>query len=189
MSTSYSNSLNYNTLDQALVDVGVGFSAAETHGVICGVSCVPDGENSTWIAEILEGADPEVSADSVAEMLISILESTRAKLTSTNFEFEPLLPADNEALEPRSVALGEWCTGFLFGLTLARGGSLESLPEDSREVLEDLTQFATIRTIDSDDEQEEAAFHELVEYIRVGVILISEELYASVVQATSPTLH
>ena len=189
MSASSYQGLDYPTLDCALAEIGAGISASETHGMICGVLCVPDAENTQWVAEIMSGSDPEANRDACAELLIAIYESAREQLGSTNFEFEPLLPDNAEALTQRSAALGEWCTGFLFGLTFAGTVSLESLPQDSREVVDDLTKFANIRATDSDDDKEEAAFVELVEYIRVGVMLISEELYAAAYQSTSPTLH
>ena len=137
----------------------------------------------------MDGIDPEVDPDTCTRLLAAIYELSRDQLTSSNFEFEPLLPDEHQVLAVRSLALGEWCTGFLFGLTMAGGVSLDTLPPDSREVVGDLSTFAHIRSTDSEDEDEEAAFLELVEYIRVGVMLISEELYTVAYESTSPTVH
>ncbi len=191
MSPSHYQRLDYTTLDQALADIGAGIGASEVHGIICGVSCVPDTEDTHWVAEIIDDVVTEVNPDLCAELLEAIYESAREQLGSTNFEFELMLPNEYELLDLRSAALGEWCTGFLFGLTFAGTVSLDSLPEDSREVVEDLSKFASIRATnsDDDDDEEEAAFLELVEYIRVGVKVISKDLYAAAHESTSPTLH
>lgn len=181
--------LDHFALDQSLSNIGTGISASEAHGIICGVACVPDAENTSWVGEIIDGSDPEIDSQACVELLVAVFESTREQLYSANFEFEPLLPDDDEALVQRGIALGEWCTGFLFGLTLAGTISLESLPKDSREVVADLTKFATIRATDSEGEEEEAAFLELVEYIRIGVILISEDFYEAAHKSLSTTLH
>lgn len=189
MSASHCQKFDYATLDQALADIAAGIGASEVHGIICGVLCVPDTDDTQWVEEIIEGADPEANSDSCSQLLLAIHESARDELASTDFEFEPMLPDEDEALAIRSIALGEWCTGFLFGLTFAGAVSLDSLPDGSREVVEDLSKFAGIRDTDRDDDEEEAAFSELVEYIRVGVILISEELYAAALEPATPTLH
>ena len=189
MAPSHYQELDYTVLDHALADIGAGMGASEVHGIICGLSCGPDTDDTQWVDEIIEGADPEINPDSCAELLLAVLESTREQLTSTDFGFDPMLPDEDELLGVRSTALGEWCGGFLFGLTFTGAVSLDALPDDSREVVEDLSKFASIRAINSDDDEEEAAFLELVEYIRVGVMLISEELYAMVHESTSPTLH
>ena len=189
MSPSHYQELDYTALEHALADIGAGMGASEAHGIICGVLCGHDTDDTQWVDEIIEGADPDINPDSCSELLLAILESTREQLTSTDFGFEPMLPNEDELLGLRSTALGEWCSGFLFGLTFSGAVSLDAMPDDSREVVEDLLKFASIRATNSDDDEEEAAFLELVEYIRVGVMLISEELYAMVHESTSPTLH
>lgn len=181
--------MNHFALDQALCEIGAGISASEAHGIICGVVCVHEDNTSPWVDEIIDGADPEIDVQACVDLLLVVFESTREQLISANFEFEPLLPDDDETLEQRGIALGEWCTGFLYGLTLAGTVSFERLPKDSQEVVEDLTKFAAIRATNSEGEEEEAAFLELVEYIRVGVMLISEDCYESAHQSNCSTLH
>ena len=189
MSASHYPTPDYSTLDEALAEIGSGLGASEVHGIICGVLCIPEGVNTEWLAEIIESTDPDANPDACAQLLLAVYASTQEQLASTSFEFVPLLPDDDENLGLRSDALGEWCTGFLFGLTFAGTVSFDCFPDESREVVGDITKFATIRASNSDDDEEEAAFMELVEYIRVGVVLISEELYAAADDSTSPTLH
>ena len=60
-------------------------------------------------------------------------------------------------------------------MSIAGAGDLDALPADSREIVGDLSKFAGIRG-GGRDEEEENAYAELVEYIRVGVMLINQEL-------------
>lgn len=189
MSPSHYQELDYTALDHTLADIGAGMGASEVHGIICGVLCGPDTDDTQWVDEIIEGADLEINSDSCSELLLAIVESTKEQLASTDFGFKPMLPDEDELLGVRSTALGEWCSGFLFGLTFTGAVSLDALPDDSREVVEDLSKFASIRATNSDDDEEEAAFLELVEYIRIGIMLIGEELHAMAHESTSPTLH
>ena len=90
----------------------------------------------------------------------------------------PLLPDDEEALETRTAALAEWCTGFLAGL-----GSVpvptEGWPDTVREIVADFGEIARAAVGEEDSpEDSEASYVELVEYLRAGTQLVHEELVA-----------
>jgi uncharacterized protein YgfB (UPF0149 family) len=52
-----------------------------------------------------------------------------------------------------------------------------SLPDAVGEMLEDLAQIARVDfDVDETDEEEQHAFADVVEYVRIGVLLINEEL-------------
>ena len=87
------------------------------------------------------------------------------------------MPDDDDALRERTESLGNWCGGFLSGLGLGGLPDPSQLPEEVAELLDDLGQIARVDfELDDADEQEQAAFAEVVEYVRVGVLLINEEL-------------
>ena len=67
----------------------------------------------------------------------------------------------------------------MFGLNWVGALGLDSVPRETQEIIDDLSKFATIRSSGADEDSEETAYAELVEYVRVGVMLISEELYSS----------
>jgi len=72
--------------------------------------------------------------------------------------------------------LVEFCSGFGYGLGLSSGGrDTASLPEDTREVIAD---FQSIESLDLDelDDSEDDAWQELYEFLRVGVLLVHEEM-------------
>jgi uncharacterized protein YgfB (UPF0149 family) len=71
----------------------------------------------------------------------------------------------------------EWCNGFTLGIGLAGIKDHKKLPEDSRELLPDFSEIGTSGHFDLEDESgSEEALAEISEYIRMGVLLINEEL-------------
>ncbi len=182
----------FERLEDSLRAAGVAMGASEAHGLMCGVMCASRPASHDWLGEILLESDAgDVHAEECRELLLAGYSHTALDLRSKQFDFHPLLPDDAAALDERSRALAEWCTGFLFGLNWAGVTPQQShLPDDTREVLQDLCEFAGIRAGVEDCEAEERAFCEIVEYVRVGVMLISEELAVlSGSPAGEPVVH
>ncbi len=90
-----------------------------------------------------------------------------------DFSFSPLLPDDDDSLQERADALGEWCRGFLLGL--GYGSNSADWPGECTEILRD---FVDITHLDPEasGEEDESAYAELAEYVRVGVQVIQREL-------------
>ena len=116
------------------------------------------------------------------------MQDTQQQLNDTEADFQLLLPDDEETLDARTVALADWCHGFTYGL--AMGGLKEDreLPEDTAEIIRDLTEIARA-DFDSGEasEADEEAFMHIHEYVRMGVLLITEELQP--VAQSEETLH
>ena len=72
--------------------------------------------------------------------------------------------------------MADWCSGFLYGFGSA-GDNVESrLSKDALEVLSDFSEVTRLRSDGEESESSEADYSEIVEYMRVGVMLIFEEL-------------
>jgi uncharacterized protein YgfB (UPF0149 family) len=168
-------SRTFDDLQRALVQSRALTDAAEAHGTLVGSLCASSCSLTDWLAEIL----PEGRADSsAAESLRAVFESTSGALVDGALAFAPLLPADDEPIGDRAVALGEWCQGFLYGLgTGVAVPEASSLPGDAAEVLRDMTEITHVDVDPEDDpESNEAAYAELVEFVRAGVQLLYEHL-------------
>jgi len=169
---------DFETLNDTLGSAGGSCGAAEAHGILCGILCAESQQSGTrWLAEVFPeikpGGQPEGCRDTMGELLA---ETFRA-LEEGQMDFLPLLPEDNEPLDQRTESLGKWCQGFLGGLGLGGLGEMKDrLPENVSEVMTDLEQIALAINGDGDEGQEEAAFTEVLEYLRVSVQLIYEEL-------------
>ena len=109
--------------------------------------------------------------------LEELLNSTRAQLVDEDMGLYLWLPDDDEILEERTVALSQWCSGFLAGLGSSGDASLEAMSDDANEALKDLEQISKAEVADTaESEDDEIAFAEIVEYIRIVILMIREDL-------------
>lgn len=150
---------------------------AECHGVACGLlSRDTEATLDAFIAllELLELVKtPEYNFKLSLEELLG---STRSQLADEDMGLSLWLPGDDETLEDRTYALGPWCNGYLAGLGAGGKGLLSALSDDANEAMKDLQQIATADVTDtSESEEDENAYSEIVEYIRVVVLMIQED--------------
>lgn len=151
---------------------------AECHGALCGLLCRAPESGASEFLQMLEWLRLlEAPTAMLRSALASLVDATRAQLADEAFGLELWLPDDGEPLEIRAAALGQWCTGFLAGLGSGVDGSLEGLGADGREALDDLRKIASAASAGDDaTEQEEVAFAEIVEYVRVVTLMLQEDL-------------
>jgi len=120
-----------------------------------------------------EGALPGTAAP----LLRGIYEQTRAALAGMQMQFELLMPEDDEPIERRTEALTLWCNGFVYGLGTSGAPDPERLPGDAGEIVRDLAHIMRAGVDEREGlEANEAALAELVEFVRVGVQVVFEEL-------------
>jgi uncharacterized protein YgfB (UPF0149 family) len=166
---------DYAEIEQLLTAERSLTEAAEAHGTLAGCLCaLADYSFQDWLREIL----PEGRADAAAaDTLYGLYTTTAAALEQTDMEFEPLLPSDAQPLAIRTAALAIWCQGYLYGLGSGSIPDASGLPGDVGEIVRDLTEITRAGVDDEQDEESnEGAYAELVEFVRVGVQLLYEEL-------------
>jgi uncharacterized protein len=166
---------NYTEIQRVLTEERSLADAAEAHGTLAGCLCAAIGYRfDDWLAEIL----PEGQAHPLArEILREVYTNTAGALEGAEMEFEPLLPADEQSIDARTEALAQWCQGFLYGLGTSVVQDEAGLPGDIGEIVRDLTEITHV-AVDSQQspESNESAYAELVEFVRVGVQLVFDEL-------------
>ncbi len=149
--------------------------AAEAHGTLAGCLCGASGYRfEDWLKEIL----PEGQAGAAARsQLREVFDATAGELIQPDMEFQLLLPEDEEPLAERTEALAQWCQGFLYGLGAGSIQDPAQLPGEVGEIVRDFVEIsrAGIGT-EGPDDSDENAYAELVEFVRVGVQLLFEEL-------------
>jgi len=170
--------VSYEHLQSALQRAGAPAGAAESHGAICGVICTGIEHDSLWISHLLGEPDGKAPDLDCVALLHSLAARSRRQLAVFDMQFGPLLPFDDAPLPERVDALGRWCQGLLFGLSLGRTReALERLEGEAAEVLRDVTEIARAGLESSGTgEADEQAYAELVEYLRVAVQILYEEL-------------
>jgi uncharacterized protein YgfB (UPF0149 family) len=166
---------DYDEIRQALSAARSTSEPAEAHGALAGALCASSGHRlEDWIGEILPGGGADVSANA---LLRELYEQTGRALNDGGMTFRMLLPDDEQPLDRRATALGEWCHGFLYGLGGRGIGDPRRLSDDAGEVVQDIMEITRL-AIDADDpdESNERAYAELVEFVRVGVQFLFEDL-------------
>ncbi len=151
---------------------------AECHGVACGLLCrIPDSNVSAFIDLLALLELVSEPAAGLVTALEKLLNSSRRQLADEEFSLSLWLPGDDEILEERTLALGQWCSGFLAGIGSGGDDNLVAMSDASREALADLQQIARAEVTDTtESEEDEGAFVEIVEYIRVVILTIREDL-------------
>ncbi len=168
-------SAEYVDLQRVLAESRALTDAPEAHGTLVGALCAARGYRlADWLGEILPSGDAHAGA---LDTLRAAFEATRHALHDGQMRFSPALPADDEPLEQRAAALGQWCQGFLYGLGTSAIPDAARLPGDVGEVVRDLTEITHIAVDGRESvEANESAYAELVEFVRMAVQLLFEEL-------------
>ncbi len=175
-------SINHEELDAALKRCGANWDAGQAHGLLCSrLAILGSDAGIGWLDQVLEGSDPDNALRRECEtMLDGLYTYTHRQLTERQSEFEPLLPDNSDSTVIRAEAIARWCEGFLHGLV--SGSPDEQLKErlasePLNDIIKDMLQI-TRATVDddTDDEANESAYTEIVEYLRVAVQLTYEEL-------------
>jgi uncharacterized protein len=175
-------------LEDLLFNVDAALGATESHGALCGMLCAQGATDaSQWMLSVLgEHEESSKVLQQAGKKLLKIHQISVEQMNDTDAEFELMLPDDDEPLEMRVEALGMWCQGFVYGLAV--GGIKEDtvLPEDSKELIQDILEIsragyvadneAELATDEEDSEEDEVAFMEVCEYVRMGILLVYEEL-------------
>ena len=176
---SDTDTVAYDRLQAALQAADADSGAAESHGVICGIICTAGTpEPALWLDHLLGAGNSASTMTQSAQLLLTELYSeTLLHFNDGDLGLVLFLPGDDAPLSLRSKALGEWCEGFLYGLAL--GGVREDRANmgDVGEIMHDFYEISNTRfEHELTDEDEESAYAEIVEYVRMSVLLCHEEL-------------
>jgi yecA family protein len=152
---------------------------AECHGLLSGLLCRDGTATANDFLHHLAAAQLVVNpGDAFRQAMVELFEATARQLDDSELGYHLWLPEDNDPLEERTLALAQWCAGFLLGV--ASGGEINTLSEEAREAVEDLQQIARAQISDPDDvaesEEDEQAFAEIVEYVRIVALMMKEDL-------------
>ena len=175
--------LDYKSLDKIRISASITNNISEYHGIICSRLCFGIKEFNDLISNDSNENHKIVSLQlkEFNTALNDIIEEQENLFKSNVLDFQPLLPDESEPIEVRALALALWCSGFIDGC----GMCIAELNIDIKgigngEVPEIIEDFSQISTLDPNsilqEEEEEIALMELVEYVRVSVQLFYENL-------------
>lgn len=187
--------MDFYEVGDSLAAAGALGGPAELQGMLCGRLCggiaLAEPELLALAADFLALEDDGLQQ--VAVVVKDLHDQLRAQLVGGQLNLRLMLPEDDETMTRRLTALGDWCQGFLVGLGQGGLGAPGQLTPEVNEILQDL---AAIAQVDDDvdesveDEDDEAAYAELVEYVRIVAITLHEELAdPDAPEPVKPTLH
>ncbi|WP_341503031.1 UPF0149 family protein [Gallaecimonas sp. GXIMD4217] len=182
------NLASYGELMDLLESHQLTTTPAELHGILTGLqACGLDMDAKGYqglVQDLVNNSQP--LAAPVLEQLSLCYEQIRQQLASAEFALELLLPEEEATLAERTRALTQWAQGFLAAYGVQAGGSKVSA--DVEEALADLAEIANLSDDVDEDEETEAAFMEVEEYLRVVAMLVFNSLGRQP-KASQKTLH
>lgn len=178
----------YPELDRQLASLGAEMQATESHGMLCARFCLEQRPDpALWVQEVIGQHDVnnlQVQAAQVS--LAHLYQQTELSFERALEQFTLFMPDDNEGLSVRLQALVDWCSGFVGGIGLGGMQMDDDLDPTVKEILVDMMEMTHMDVDVDEDDENETAFTEIEEYIRVAVMTIGLTLRKDLER---PTLH
>ncbi len=184
--------ITYEEVEEALMDADAIAGPSEAHGTLCGMIAVAGkGAPDNWLPHVLGEYDPQdLLIKDTVNVLLDLHDQVLRDLTEQNYALDILIHEDNYPLDTRVEDLSNWCQGFLYGLSASGLKDIKQLPVDASEILQDMLDISKAGYNPDDGEEEnEAAFAEIIEYIRIGAYVIYTTFNTAETSSASPTVH
>ena len=167
-------------IDAATLDADAACAHAHTHahGHEHGHGHATD--HSPTPLDLTGQGDASAAADGAAEARRAALDQvaawTQATIIPPSASFDLLLPGEDRPLHERANGVLDWVRGLLFGLVLG-GLERDRLQGQAREAFDDLVELTRLDLESvAEEDADEQALTEIVEFLRVAAMLIREEL-------------
>lgn len=158
--------------------LGSMFSPSQLHGYLMGQLAVGATlSEEEWLKQawlLIDAVKPASDEDN--EVLLRMLALNESLFAEGRLDGQLMIPDEDIELAQRVECLSFWCQGFLMGFTIAgKQKQAEHGPQAySKEVTEALSDIAAIAqmalTDDQDEEQSEADFFDVIDYVRLAVM-------------------
>ncbi|SMM98346.1 FIG001590: Putative conserved exported protein precursor [uncultured Candidatus Thioglobus sp.] len=181
--------IEYDDVKNVLHSLNTDDTPSSAHGILCGFACVkPDLALDDWMNEVLVSIDfDNVNEKSAHQQLAQIYNNTLSQLGDATLNFQLLIADENSNIREQADTLIQWCQGFLLGFGLKK---ISTNDEDVLEMIQDISQISQLDGDVLDNEENAQDLNEIIEFVRMGVLLIQETLQPSKQDYVSPdTLH
>ncbi len=162
----------FSSLQQALSSQKSDLHASELHGRLVGYLCAvkdqaSDERRMALYSDWLGAAPSDVVRKSLETAYTNIVDNLGEY---SDFDFNLLIPDDEEPISERVLAVSLWCSGFLSGFG-ETGRSLDR-GSDVAEAMTDLGRIAAMSDEVPEGEENEADLVEIVEFVRISALMI-----------------
>jgi len=168
----------YDLFTDTIAVLGLPISSSELHGVMSGyisTGALKAGEQ--YIHALMVNRPDDMTRTAIMA-LHNLYTITEQQMTHEGFEFELLIPNDEEEdLVIRAKAFSEWCEGYIQGVRMAGIDSEQFYDEDTEEAFQHIGEFAELdyQSIDVTPDDERSLV-EVCEYTRIAVLHIFHDL-------------
>ena len=174
----------YRRIEAQLKESEALISPSELHGHLCGRYVVghpvEGGFGVRMIADYAGLSPGELKT--VAESLTGFIKHWILVMDRELFSFRLFLPDDNTALVGRLAELARWSEGFLSGLASTSGDGEAKIMQEEREILADLVEISKMDSAIEDNDENEALYAEVSEYVRLAVFSLVDRFRELAVQ-------
>lgn len=174
---SHSDPPVYAELAAAMQRCSMPQTPAESQGFALGLYVARVEEPlSVWQKELYSDFDPaDALAGECRRALDRVFADVFAAGDSESMQLTLLLPQDIVVDSTRVGAVRDWCQGFLYGFGLGGERAAGRLPDQSRELLQDIAEMTRLDTEDVENNAEnQSALIEIEEFLRVGIMLMCD---------------
>ncbi len=169
----------YQEIQTVLSNAHQLITPAELHGLICGMICHGLKKlDQTAIDDMLmlDAHDHDIDPKTT-QVLQTLFTATQTKIQSFELDFQLLLPDEEYVLQDRVSEFAKWCDGFLAGIGLARTPCTYRDEHEVADILHKLGQAAKLPLHNmAFTEEDEAIFFEVLEFVRLAVFAVYQEL-------------
>lgn len=180
---------NIDYIKKQLELLGSDASPSEMQGSLCGVICGRgELDAQEWLSMIINDIPAgDLLAQEACHALAQFFKDTEAALADSHLGFYPLIPEhDSDCVKLEAIA--QWAQGFLMGLSLAGIKNFDDYSDEVNEFVETMVTLSSAEDYElSGDETDEESLMELIEFIRIGVLLVNEEMNPIRVPIEIPT--
>jgi len=172
-----SESIDYDVVKDVLHDLNSDDTISSAHGILCGFTCIkPDVTIDNWLGEVVNIDLNNLSEKEAFGRLTEIFNNTIKQLADPALNFSLLIANDSHSLREQAHTLVEWCQGFLVGLGLSE---VQASDEDVLEMIKDISDISQLEAELLENEENAKDLSEIVEFVRMAVLLIQETLQPS----------
>lgn len=169
---------DYQYLENLLDAHDFSTTPSELHGSLCAqLSLVHDLNTMAWLNNAMGSEVRQQELGTELEVALQwLFKDTRHALLDSLLSFTLFLPDDGLELRDRTEGMAQWCQGYLTAASVCGLTDFSELPENAREFLEDVTNIAMAEVLEDEgvEDEDENAYFELIEYLRIGSVLLFE---------------
>jgi len=169
-----SNLPSFQELSKELNKQKIKVHPSQLHGIFCGLLAGKGNQMPSWPDAV---ALSDAHLAKVKNHLQSLFDASEQQFKDFLFELELFLPDDEQSLQARAEALTLWCQGFFTGLEFVGVRIKNHAQQEVAEAMDDLIEITKMNyeEVVATDEDEDA-YIELVEYVRMAAIMIYQSL-------------